>query len=111
MAAHIFPFATSQKKQFSSIAGLLQAFWGTEKALAWRRHFEDARITQSPKNYLSVNHQIHFWFDNARFALKPLRKTPNEIHVQWHWLKRSVLLPRTAIGQAQHTFFTPSWVE
>ncbi|SPQ17588.1 fee270ed-584f-4a31-8c5c-59839a31ac0b [Thermothielavioides terrestris] len=80
------------------------AFWGAEKAKAWCKHFEDAGITQSPQNYLSLNHQIHFWFDNARFALKPLRHTPNEVVVQWHWLKRSALLPRTEIGQAQDAF-------
>ncbi|KAG7290736.1 hypothetical protein NEMBOFW57_000739 [Staphylotrichum longicolle] len=103
-AAHVFPFATSEKKQFGSIAGLLQAFWGADKANAWRRHFEEARIPQSPKNYLSMSHQIHFWFDNARLALKPLRQSPNEIVVQWHWLKKSSFLPRTEISQAQDTF-------
>ncbi|KAK3905994.1 hypothetical protein C8A05DRAFT_12221 [Staphylotrichum tortipilum] len=104
-AAHIFPFATSEKKRFTDLAELLHAFWGVPKALAWRRQFEDARITQSPKNYLSLNHQIHVWFDNARFALKPLRQTSaTEIVVQWHWLKRSKLLPRTLVGQSQETF-------
>ncbi|KAK3899180.1 hypothetical protein C8A05DRAFT_46684 [Staphylotrichum tortipilum] len=104
-AAHIFPFATSEKKQFGNISEMLHAFWGVPKALAWRRHFEDARITQSPKNYLSLNHQIHVWFDDAQFALKPLRQTSTtEIVVQWHWLKRSKLLPRTRIGQSQQTF-------
>ncbi|KAK4035367.1 hypothetical protein C8A01DRAFT_17963 [Parachaetomium inaequale] len=104
VAAHIFPFATSEKKEFGSLAGILQAFWGAKKAMTWRRDFEDARITQSPKNYLSLGHQIHFWFDNARFALKPLRQIQDEIVVQWHWLKRSRLLPRTEIGHAQDTF-------
>lgn len=84
---------------------MLHAFWGVEKALAWRRQFEDARITQSPKNYLSLNHQIHVWFDDAEFALKPLRKTSTtEIVVQWHWLKSSKLLPRTRISQSQAAF-------
>lgn len=83
---------------------MLKVFWGAEKALAWQTQFEDARIAQSPQNYLSLSHQIHFWFDNARFALKPLSQTSNETVVQWHWLKRSVLRPRTEIGQAQDTF-------
>ena len=67
---------------------------------------ENASVTQSLKNYLSLSHQIHFWFDNARFALKPLRqnKDRKEIVVQWHWLKRSCLLPRTVVSQAQDTF-------
>jgi hypothetical protein len=83
---------------------MLQAFWGAPKALAWRAQFEDARITQSPKNYLSLGSHVHLWFDNALFALKPLRQTPTEIMVQWHWLKRSRLLPRTFVDYPQETF-------
>jgi len=96
-AAHIFPFATSQKKNFVSLNEMLTAFWGSEKSMAWRRMFEDAGITQSVKNGISMSHQIHFWFDNARFALKPLRETPEGVIVQWHWLKRSILKPLTYI--------------
>jgi hypothetical protein len=54
-------------------------------------------LTQSVKNGISMSHQIHFWFDNARFALKPLRETPEGVVVQWHWLKRSILKPLTYI--------------
>ncbi|KAK0656338.1 hypothetical protein B0T16DRAFT_34368 [Cercophora newfieldiana] len=65
--------------------------------MAWRWDFEAAGITQSAKNGISMSHQIHFWFDNARLALKPLRETPEGIVVQWHWLKRSVLKPNMYI--------------
>lgn len=59
-------------------------------------------MTQSAKNGISMNHQIHFWFDNARFALKPLREIPGEgIIVQWHWLKRSILKPLVYILPSQ----------
>ncbi|KAK1749340.1 hypothetical protein QBC47DRAFT_395968 [Echria macrotheca] len=97
-AAHIFPFATSEKKKFAALNELLTALWGPEKSMAWRRNFEDAGITQSAKNGISMNHQIRFWFDNARFALKPLRETPEGIVVQWHWLKKSILKPLTYIS-------------
>jgi hypothetical protein len=82
---------------------LLESFWGVEQSLAWRKRYEDGGITQSPKNYLSLNHQLHFWFDNARFALKPLFKSPDgtEVTVQWHWLKRTSLLPKTAIDPTE----------
>ncbi|KAK0705611.1 hypothetical protein B0H67DRAFT_637783 [Lasiosphaeris hirsuta] len=70
---------------------------GSEKSTAWRRMFENADITQSAKNGISMSHQIHFWFDNARFALKPLSETPEGVVVQWHWLKRSILKPLTYI--------------
>ncbi|KAK5652994.1 hypothetical protein OQA88_9280 [Cercophora sp. LCS_1] len=98
-AAHIFPFATSEKKDFANLNHLLTTFWGPEKAMAWRRSFEVAGITQSAKNGISMNHQIHFWFDNARLALKPLGETPEGITVQWHWLKRSILKPNVYIRQ------------
>jgi len=103
-AAHIFPFETSKNKNFSNLNAMLTAFWGTEKSLAWREEFQNADITQSAKNGISMNSQIHFWFDNARFALKPLRKTPEAVVVQWHWLKRAVLKPRTHIRPDQDIF-------
>ncbi|KAL2190130.1 hypothetical protein L209DRAFT_750132 [Thermothelomyces heterothallicus CBS 203.75] len=100
-AAHIFPLATSKKRNFLFLKEVLTFFWGSEKTTAWRRMFEDANITQSAKNGISMNHQIHFWFDNARFALKPLRETPEGVVVQWHWLKRSVLKPLVDIRPDQ----------
>ncbi|KAK0725191.1 hypothetical protein B0H67DRAFT_123481 [Lasiosphaeris hirsuta] len=70
---------------------------GSEKSMVWRRAYEDVAITQSVKNGISMSHQIHFWFYNARFALKPLRETSEGVVVQWHWLKRSILKPLTYI--------------
>ena len=70
--------------------------------MAWRQMFEDAGMTQSSKNGISMNHQIRFWFDNARFALKPLRETSEEGSVvQGHWLKRSILKPLICILPSQ----------
>jgi len=46
-----------------------------------------------------MSHQIHFWFENARLALKPLRETPEGIVLQWYWLKRSILKPNVYIRQ------------
>ncbi|SPO02644.1 uncharacterized protein DNG_05317 [Cephalotrichum gorgonifer] len=48
-----------------------------------------------------MNHQLRFWLESAKFALKPLRQTNNEIVVQWHWLRKSTLTPRANIAQAQ----------
>ncbi|KAK3353700.1 hypothetical protein B0T25DRAFT_581417 [Lasiosphaeria hispida] len=93
LAAHIFPFTTSKKKNFRRLNEMLTNFWGSEKSMAWRWMFENVGITQSAKNGISMSHQVHFWFDNARFALQPLRETPEGVVVQWHWLKRSVLKP------------------
>jgi hypothetical protein len=44
-----------------------------------------------------MSHQLHFWFDNAKFALKPLRQSSGEVVVQWHWLKKPVLKPKVVI--------------
>lgn len=76
---------------------MLIIFWGREKAERLRQLFWDADITQSPKNGISMNHHLHFLFDHARFALKPLQETHDGIVVQWHWLKRSVLKPMVLI--------------
>ncbi|KAK3302209.1 uncharacterized protein B0T15DRAFT_514262 [Chaetomium strumarium] len=96
-AAHIFPFATSANRQFNGLESLLTLFWGADRAASWARNYRRSGIMQSPKNILSLNHQLHFWFDKAKFALKPLRQTPNEIVVQWHWLRQSSLKPRAVI--------------
>ncbi|KAK4149251.1 hypothetical protein C8A00DRAFT_47097 [Chaetomidium leptoderma] len=92
-AAHIFPFATSKNRNFAYLNEMLAYFWDSKTSFTWRRMFESPAITQSAKNGISMSHQIHFWFDNARFALKPLRETPEGVVVQWHWLKRSILKP------------------
>lgn len=102
-AAHIFPLATGKSQQFSYINGPLQSFWGRDKALAWRKLYENPAITQSPANYLSLNHQLHFWFNKARFAFKPLSQTPTSITLQFHWLRRTNIQPTTTIDVDKET--------
>ncbi|TPX14515.1 uncharacterized protein E0L32_005479 [Thyridium curvatum] len=96
-AAPIFPFSASSKRMFVNINDTLLRFWGPEKSTAWRRAYEDTELTQSAKNGISMNRQLYFWFDQARFALKPLRETPEGIIVQWHWLKETFFKPRALI--------------
>jgi len=51
-----------------------------------------------------MNHQIHHWFDNARFALKPLRRPDdNSIVVQWHWLKVTAFRPKDRTSRFDST--------
>lgn len=69
--------------------------------MAWRRQYEDGGVNQSAKNGISMSHQIRFWLDNGRFALKPLRRTEDGIVVQWHWLKRAILKPMVWIKPGQ----------
>ncbi|KAH6618041.1 hypothetical protein B0J18DRAFT_459142 [Chaetomium sp. MPI-SDFR-AT-0129] len=94
-AAHIVPFALSSNQAFFSLDNMLTTFWGPNQARTWRRTYECIEMAQSPMNGISMNHQIHFWFNTARVALKPLRLDEEGITVQWHWLKKSVLRPLT----------------
>lgn len=76
---------------------MLKGFWGEAKMMAWSELFSREEITESPKNLICLNRQLHFWFDHAKFALKPLRQTENEVVVQWHWLKDARLKPKDRI--------------
>ncbi|KAK4147203.1 uncharacterized protein C8A04DRAFT_9290 [Dichotomopilus funicola] len=96
-AAHIFPFSASKNKNLGSLNDMVSVFWSHEKEMAWRRMYEQASIANSAKNGISLNRQLHFWFNRAVFALEPLRKTQEGITVKWHWLKKSPLLPRFKI--------------
>src|SRR5688572_12178982 len=96
-AAYIFPFASSSKKNFFDINQMLRGFWGEEKYNTWSKSYQGKDMTESPKNLISFNHQLHFWWDHAKFALKPLRQTEKEVVVQWHWLKNAILKPTQAV--------------
>lgn len=101
-AAHIFPFAaTSNKEKRQSIDTLL-AFWGHEKFDSWRALCDDRGITESPKNMVCINEQMHSWWGAARFALKPITSTDKAVTVQFHWLRKSVYRPRNVIGNPLH---------
>ena len=72
-------------------------------ASEWRKLYHSAAVTQSPANHLSLNHQLHYWFDKARFAFKPLSHTSNTITLQFHWLRRTNLFPSTIIEVSGET--------
>lgn len=93
-AAHIFPYSTIEKRNFSDLTDILNTFWGHEKAQEWSDLFQDESVTESPQNLVCLNHQLHWWLDNARLALKPLRNTDSgAVVVQFHWLKVNRLKP------------------
>jgi len=73
---------------------VLLHLWGEEQSKRWAQKYQLFAETEQAQNGISMNHQIHHWFDNARFALKPLRcPDDNSIVVQWHWLKTATLKP------------------
>ncbi|CAK7274727.1 hypothetical protein SEPCBS119000_006321 [Sporothrix epigloea] len=95
-AAHIYPFSAGLKRESTQIDHIatLASFWGQERADAWRSQFRSSRVTESPKNLLSLNNQIHFWWGAGRLALRPMQTLdPCTIKVQLHWLRRSARRP------------------
>lgn len=76
-------------------------FWGDDAADNLSALAQDRNITESPQNLLSLNHQMHFWFDSAKMALKPLRKLDDgSVVVQFHWLRAGNRKPDTKAPEA-----------
>lgn len=100
-AAHIFPFAAIKNPQtFKHLVALLRMFWGDDAADTLLKLAQSWNITESPQNLLSLNHQLHSWFDSARMALKPLRKLDDgSVVVQVHWLRTSARKPKDNVHQ------------
>ncbi|CAK7269608.1 hypothetical protein SEPCBS119000_003657 [Sporothrix epigloea] len=95
-AAHIYPFSAGQDSERTEYIANLACFWGKERADAWSRQFRSAHITESPKNLLCLNRQLHFWWGACRLALRPIRSLdPCAIKLQVHWLRRSITRPRS----------------
>jgi hypothetical protein len=95
--ADIFPLCTTIGDAFQPLDALLQCFWGERIRDRWVSRVTDPGVINSPRNFLSMNRQLHFWWDNAAFALKPLSESETSIVVQWHWLQESCLSPRMMI--------------
>ncbi|KAL7933260.1 hypothetical protein V8C35DRAFT_305353 [Trichoderma chlorosporum] len=96
VAAYIFPFAGSKgsKIHIHNLFSTLRTFWGDDTATKISALVHDRNITESPQNLLSLNHQLHWWFDNGRMALKPLGTNKDgSVQVQLHWLRTSTLKP------------------
>ncbi|EHK25722.1 uncharacterized protein TRIVIDRAFT_219483 [Trichoderma virens Gv29-8] len=100
-ACYIFPFAGSKRSKTYNILSALRAFWGDEIANRISALIQNRDVTESPENLISLNRQIHYWFDNGFMALKPLRKNPDgSVDVQLHWLRQSSLKPSDLILQS-----------
>ncbi|KAI5868340.1 hypothetical protein GGS23DRAFT_23621 [Durotheca rogersii] len=97
-AANIFPTTVGPKGNLAGLNGMLHEFWGEGAFRAWEKLIRDDRVLESPKNVVYLNRQLRFWWDKARFALKPLRESEKEVVVQWHWLKRACLKPKQRLA-------------
>ncbi|KAK4064901.1 uncharacterized protein Triagg1_8900 [Trichoderma aggressivum f. europaeum] len=93
-AAHIFPFAGLNSSKIPNIVSTLRTFWGEDTTTRLSKIFFDQKVAETPQNFISLNSQLHVWFDNGRMALKPLRELADgTVQVQLHWLNKSTLKP------------------
>ncbi|CAK7565231.1 MAG: hypothetical protein SEPTF4163_003143 [Sporothrix epigloea] len=98
-AAHIYPFSAGPASGRSKYIEMLVSFWGKEKADAWSRQYCAASVTESAKNLLCLNSQLHFWWGMCRLALRPIRTLdPCAIKLQLHWLRRSRTRPTAPLS-------------
>ncbi|KAL7933228.1 hypothetical protein V8C35DRAFT_305244 [Trichoderma chlorosporum] len=99
-AAHIFPFAGSKGDRTFNILSTLRMFWDDKTVSRVSTLIQDRNITESPSNLISLNRQVHYWFDKGFMALKPLRKhNDGTVDVQLHWLKGSLLRPKQPLSK------------
>jgi len=83
---------------------ILPHLWGEEQGERWARTYQLLAETERTQNGISMSHQIRHWFDDARFALKPLRRPDDSsIVVQWHWLEATALRPRDRTSRFDST--------
>lgn len=94
--AHIFPLVGSN---LSSITAMIDIFWGIDSAARLSALMAgDQNISESPQNLLSLNRQLHWWFNNGRMALKPLWVMEGgTVCVQLHWIEPGRSTPDTSI--------------
>ncbi|KAK4064891.1 uncharacterized protein Triagg1_8890 [Trichoderma aggressivum f. europaeum] len=86
VVAHIFPLVGSK---LSSITAMVVIFW----VMAG-----DQNISESPQNLISFNRQLHWWSNNGRMALKPLRVMKGgTVQVQLHWVEPGRSTPDMSI--------------
>ncbi|KAL5092802.1 hypothetical protein Trisim1_000539 [Trichoderma cf. simile WF8] len=91
-----FPLVGSN---LSSITAMVDIFWSTDSAARLAALMAgDQNISESPQNLLSLNRQLHWWFNNGRMALKPLWVMEGgTVCVQLHWIEPGRSTPDTSI--------------
>lgn len=84
--AQIFPsFLISEESAApdSSFWIMLSALWGRGKVSKWH----EAMTKMSCANFISMDCDVHDWFANNVFALRPLEynHSKTELEVEWYW--------------------------
>ncbi|KAL6702285.1 hypothetical protein J3F84DRAFT_399715 [Trichoderma pleuroticola] len=94
-AAHIFP--SDVPENTTMITDMLEMFWDAETVTRLVPLVRDRNVTESPQNLISMNRQLHTWFDDCKMALKPLEETDEGVCVQFHWLHESTCEPDSVV--------------
>ncbi|CAK7273584.1 hypothetical protein SEPCBS119000_005735 [Sporothrix epigloea] len=98
-AVHIYPSSADERSGRTIYLNMLVSFWGEEKAEAWSNQYFNSGVTESPKNLLCLNRQLHYWWRTCRLALRPIQTLdPYTIKVQVHWLRPSATKPTAVSG-------------
>ncbi|PTB54629.1 hypothetical protein M431DRAFT_494848 [Trichoderma harzianum CBS 226.95] len=89
--AYIFPLHLSENT--TMITDMLEIFWDADTVTQLVPLIRDRNVTESPQNLISMNGQLHTWFEGCKMALKPIEETEKGVVVQFHWLNNSEYEP------------------
>lgn len=95
-AAYIFPFDVPENT--TMITDMFEMFWDADTVAQLVPLIKDRNVTESPQNLISMNGQLHTWFNNCRMALKPIGETEKGVVVQLHWLNQSEYTPDSDVN-------------
>ncbi|PKK44981.1 hypothetical protein CI102_9787, partial [Trichoderma harzianum] len=106
--AYIFPCDGTENTNM--ITDMLEMFWDPDTVTQLVPLTRDRNFMESPQNLISMNGQLHTWFDDCKMALKPIGETENGVVVQFHWLREGNY-KRNSVGADFATFTTQSGID
>lgn len=105
--AYIFPLDGTENT--TMITEMLEMFWDADTVTQLVPLIRNRNVMESPQNLISMNGQLHTWFDNCKMALKPIGETENGVVVQFYWLREGNYKPNS-VGADFATFTTQSGI-
>ncbi|KAL5092758.1 hypothetical protein Trisim1_000495 [Trichoderma cf. simile WF8] len=106
--AYIFPRDGTENTHM--ITDMLEMFWDPDTVTQLVPLIRDRNFMESPQNLISMNGQLHTWFDDCKMALKSIGETENGVVVQFHWLREGKYKPNS-VGADFETFTTQSGID
>ena len=96
-AAHIIGASTSTR-DLNDLDHFLEVFLDSDKAQNLKDLYRDPNVVKGPLNNISMVSHANALYDAGRIGLKPLHYEGNSLVVQFHWLRKSCLSPKSKIG-------------